>query len=169
MAKIDLETMSDSIFLNQDERKEIEIMIGKKSNSALQKLLSIHDTVTSAAFGDAIKTSAQYLNAVKDAMKKATDYINEDRMEEVVITPADEFNNGKTETVSHSVAVMYNKFNGVPERMSNMQKTLFDTSEELVNYFYLYRKYSSSEDQQEMEDITKFRYADVVAKKRKKN
>lgn len=169
MAKIDLETMSDVVFLSQEERKEIEQMISKKPNGAFQKLLMIHDTVISAAFGDAIRTSAQYLNAVKDAMGKATDYINEDRMEEVVITPADEFNTGKTEIVAHSVAVMYNKYNGVPERMSNMQKTLFDTSEELVNYFYLHRKYSSSEDQQEMEDITKFRYADIAAKKRKKS
>jgi membrane glycosyltransferase len=168
MSKINLEQMSDALFLTQEERKEIQMIIERKRNVALEKLLNVHDTVVSAAFGDAIKTSAQYLNAVKDAMSKATDYINEDRMEEVVITPADEFNVGKTETVAHSVAVMYNKYNGVPERMSNMQKTLFDTSEELITYFMLHKKYSTAENQEAIEDITKFSYADVSNNKKRK-
>jgi len=168
MSKINLEQMSDALFLTQEERKEIQMIIERKRNVALEKLLNVHDTVVSAAFGDAIRTSAQYLNAVKDAMKKATDYINEDRMEEVLITPANEFNTGKTEIVAHSVAVMYNKYNGVPERMSNMQKTLFDTSEELITYFMLHKKYSASDSQEAIEDITKFSYSDVSDNKKRK-
>jgi uncharacterized membrane protein YheB (UPF0754 family) len=168
MAKIDLETMSDAIFLSQEERKEIEALLNKKQNSALSKLLHIHDTIIDASFGDAIRTSSQYLRAVQNNMEKARDYISEDRFDEVVISPGDEFNQPKIETMHHSVAVMYNKHNAVPERMTTMQRNLFDTSEELVNYFYLHRKYSSSEDQQEMEDITKFRYADIAGKKRKR-
>lgn len=168
MAKIDLESMSDSTFLNADERKEIEAVLQKKTNTSLEKLLAIHDAIISAAFGDAIRTSSQYLKAVQNNMEKAREYISEDRMEDVVITPSDEFNEGKTETMHHSVAVMFNKQNAVPERMSNMQKTLFDTSEELVTYFFLHKKYASDKDHQDIEDLTKFSYADISGSRKRK-
>jgi hypothetical protein len=168
MSKINLESMSDAIFLNADERKEIESSLQKKGNASLGKLLAIHDAIVSAAFGDAIRTSSQYLRAVQNNMEKARDYISEDRFEDVVIVPADEFNEGKSERMHHSVAVMYNKHNAVPERMSNMQKTLFDTSEELVTYFFLHKKYSSEQDHAEIEDITKFSYADISGSRKRK-
>jgi hypothetical protein len=168
MTKISLETITESVLLTQEERKEIEALLSRKSSIALTKLMNLHDSIIDAAFGDAIRTSSQYLKAVQNSMEKATEYISEDRVEEVVIVPADEFNNGKVEQMHHSVAVMYNKLNAVPERMSNMQKTLFDASEELVTYFMLHKKYASPEDHENMAELTKFSYADISSSKKRK-
>ena len=81
-------------------------------------------------------------------------YMNIDREDMVTIEFPTEFSPGRTEEMHHSVAVLYDKKNGVPDRMSMMQKNLFDTSQELITYFHLHKKHSNDSSHEELENET---------------
>ena len=172
LMKLTLEKLTEEVLLNEEERKEIESILNRsqKSNNGLKKLLNIHDALVHSSLFGPIVTATEYLKAVQDNMAQARVYMNIDREDMVTIEFPTEFSPGRTEEMHHSVAVLYDKKNGVPDRMSMMQKNLFDTSHELITYFHLHKKHSNDSSHEELENETGYSYADKAGfKKRKRN
>lgn len=151
------ESLAAQTFINKEERDALlKLLENKKTDRnveiAVKKLLGMHDLFTNEILYSPIKTLREYLSSVLGAMSKAKDYLEKDEIVSVQVELANEYNTGRQEEMTHTISVMRDKFNGVPERLNSFQKNIYDTSEDLIKLTAIHIKHGSPDMVKELED-----------------
>lgn len=156
-SKESTESLASQTFISQEERDAIMARlknpkVDRNEEMAIKKMLAIHDMITNEVLYNPIKTLREYLASTLGAISKAKEYLEKEDIVTVQVERADEFNVGRTEEMAHTIAVMRDKFNGVPERFNAFQKNIFDTSEDLIKLISIHSKYGSPDMIKDLED-----------------
>jgi hypothetical protein len=163
MARKTISELCDESFLTQQQRATIIKLIEKKSTDspAFSKLLTIHDLMTDAVLSDPIKTIQRFVMTAQQSMSNIQEYMNEDITEEVYTGKSDKDEQPIFNSVHRKYAVLIDKTNGIPERMSSLQKLISDASMDLLVLITTHRKHASEDSQKEIEEATGMSYADI--------
>jgi hypothetical protein len=169
MARKTVSELCDESFLTQEQRAAIIKLIEKKSTDSpsFSKLLTIHDLMTDAVLSDPIKTIQRFVMTAQQSMGNIQEYMNEDIEEEVYTGKSDSNDRPIFNTVHRKYAVLIDKTNGIPERMSSLQKLISDASMDLLVLITTHRKHASQDSQKEIEEAIGMSYADINSGRKK--
>lgn len=169
MARKTLSELCEESFLTNEQRASIQKMIDKKGtdSQSLMKLLVIHDLMIDPTLSDPIKTIQKFVMTAQQSMSNIQEYMNEDIEEEVYSGKTDKDDAPVFNKVHRKYAVLIDKTNGIPERMSALQKLISDASMDLLVLISTHRKHASPESQKEVESLEGMSYADLNSGKKK--
>lgn len=153
-----LKDLAELAFLSEAERADIE----KKAEAtpALNKLLNMHDAIFDAGIRAAMVSHSEHLSYSSKQLQAAKEY--SDQEEEHDVNQYDALGNVTyTEKMSRRIWMLSNKQSALPERIQSLQKTIMDSTENLLELISINNSKSSTK--VKIDEKGELSAADIVA------